>query len=133
MLGHLGLNVPDLAVAREYYADLLPRVGFELFVDGDDQFAFMPAGGKRGTFLFFYPTRNPTPYAREDTTGLQHLAFMAPTRSAVDDIHRWALDRSNEVLHAPRVFPEYPQPYYATFWLDPFGITLESVCHHDRD
>jgi hypothetical protein len=24
----------------------------------------------------------------------------------------------------------YPPPYYATFWLDPFGMMLEAVCHH---
>ena len=37
------------------------------------------------------------------------------------------------VLHEPRVFPEYPQPYYATFWLDPHGFMLEAVCHYDRE
>ena len=45
MLGHIGLNVPDLEIAREYYADLMPRLGFESFLDDTDQFAFMPAGG----------------------------------------------------------------------------------------
>jgi hypothetical protein len=28
--------------------------------------------------------------------------------------------------------PEYP-PYYATFWLDRFGIMPGAVCHDDRD
>lgn len=28
---------------------------------------------------------------------------------------------------------QYPPPYFATFWLDPFGFLLEAVCHHDRD
>ena len=37
------------------------------------------------------------------------------------------------VLHQPREFAEYPQPYFATFWLDPWGVLLEAVCHHDRD
>jgi hypothetical protein len=36
------------------------------------------------------------------------------------------------VLHAPQEFPEYAPPYFATFWLDPFGFMLEAVCHHDR-
>jgi catechol 2,3-dioxygenase-like lactoylglutathione lyase family enzyme len=133
MLGHVGINVPDLEAARRYYGDLLPRVGFEQYVDDPDQFAFMPAGAKRGTYLFFYPTQSPTPYSRHDTTGLQHLAFMVPTRSAVDEIHAWTLGVGSSVLHAPREFPNYPPPYYATFWLDPFGLMLEAVCHHDRD
>ncbi len=33
----------------------------------------------------------------------------------------------------PQEWPQYPPPYFATFWLDPFGIMLEAVCHHDRD
>jgi catechol 2,3-dioxygenase-like lactoylglutathione lyase family enzyme len=133
VLGHVGINVPDLDLALSYYGDLLPRLGFELFVDGDDEFAYMPADGKRGTFLFFYPTRSQEPYSRHTTTGLQHLAFMVPARSAVDEAHAWASDRGGEIVEAPREFPEYPPPYYAAFWLDPFGLMLEVVCHHDRD
>jgi catechol 2,3-dioxygenase-like lactoylglutathione lyase family enzyme len=133
MLGHLGINVPDLEAARRYYRELLPLVGFEPFVDDEDQFAFVPAEGKRGTSLFFYPTRSPEPYSRHDTTGLQHLAFTVPTRSAVHAVHKWARGTGCTVLHEPRQFPEYPPPYFATFWLDPFGMMLEAVCHHDRD
>lgn len=105
MLGHLGINVPDLDAARRYYGELLPRVGFDLFVDGDDQFAYLPAGGKRGTFLFFYPARSPQPYSRQDTTGLQHLAFMVRSRTAVHEVHEWAQQAGSSVLHEPQEFP----------------------------
>jgi len=37
------------------------------------------------------------------------------------------------VLHPPQEWPQYPPPYFAMFWLDPFGLMLEAVCHHDRD
>lgn len=131
MLGHLGLNVPDLAVAREYYDDLLPLLGFETFFAVDDQCAYRPAGGKRGTYLFLYPARDATPYSGEQT-GLQHLAFMVEARSDVDRVYQHVMAAGGHVLHPPREFPEYPPPYYATFWLDPFGIKLEAVCHHDR-
>lgn len=133
VLGHLGINVPDLDAARRYYGELLPLVGFEPFIVDEDQFAFMPAEGKRGTFLFFYPTRSQEPYSRHDTTGLQHLAFMVRTRAAVHEVHRWARGAGSTVLHEPREFPRYPPPYFATFWLDPFGLMLEAVCHYDRD
>lgn len=132
VLGHIGLNVADLAQAQAYYDDLLPLLGFERFLAADDQFAYKPAGGKPGTYLFFYPAADPTPYS-PDKTGLQHLAFMVRTRGDVDLVHRHVLSVAGEVIHPPRVFPEYPPPYYATFWLDPFGIMLEAVCHHDRD
>jgi catechol 2,3-dioxygenase-like lactoylglutathione lyase family enzyme len=133
VLGHIGINVPDLGAARMYYGALLQRVGFETFLDDDTQFAFMPSNGKRGTYLFFYPTEGTEPYSRHTTTGLQHLAFMVSTRSAVDDAHTWARQSGSTVVEAPRVFPEYPPPYYAVFFLDPFGLMIEIVCHHDRD
>jgi hypothetical protein len=63
VLGHLGINVPDLGEARAYYDQLMPMVGFEAFFHTDVEFAYMPAHGKRGTFLFFYrrwkPRRSP--------------------------------------------------------------------------
>lgn len=133
MLGHIGINVPDLEIARFYYGDLLPRVGYEPFVADEHQFAFMPANGKRGTFLFFYPAPSQERYSRHTTTGLQHLAFMVGTRSAVDEVHAWARAVGSDVIHEPRAFPEYPPPYYASFWLDPFGLMLEVVCHYNRD
>jgi catechol 2,3-dioxygenase-like lactoylglutathione lyase family enzyme len=132
MLGHLGINVTDLAAARIYYAALMPLVGFEPFLDEGDQFAFRPAAGKPGTYLFFYPATDRNPYSRE-STGLQHLAFMVKSRSAVRDVHLLVQRLSGTVLFEPQAFPQYPPPYFATFWLDPFGLMLEAVCHYDRD
>jgi catechol 2,3-dioxygenase-like lactoylglutathione lyase family enzyme len=131
VLGHIGLGVPDLAGAQAYYDDLLPLLGFETFLVADDQCAYKPVDGRPGTYLFFYPAADPMPYSR-DRTGLQHLAFMVRSRGDVDRVHRHVLTVAGRVIHEPRVFPEYPPPYYATFWLDPFGIMLEAVCHYDR-
>ncbi|HTI74371.1 MAG TPA: VOC family protein [Mycobacterium sp.] len=132
MLGHIGLNVPELDAARRYYATVMPLLGFETFLDADDEFAYRPAAGKPGTYLFFYPSAEQSPYSRHQT-GLQHLAFMVRTRSAVTAVHDAVVELGSRVLHEPRVFPQYPQPYFATFWLDPWGLMLEAVCHHDRD
>jgi len=132
VLGHLGLNVADLAVARAYYGELLPLLGYELLIDGVDEFGYRPAAGRRGTYLFFYPAADPAPYHR-DRTGLQHLAFSVAGRGQVRAAHARAIALGSTVLHEPQPFPQYPPPYYAAFWLDPFGFMLEAVCHHDRD
>ena len=136
MLGHLGVNVADLVVAKRYYDEVMPLLGYTEFLSAEDEFAYRPAGGKPGTFLFFYPAAEQSAYSRHQT-GLQHLAFRCKRRGLVDDVHRMITALvprcGGEVLHAPRAFPEYPQPYYATFWLDPWGFLLEAVCHHDRD
>lgn len=132
MLGHLGVNVPDLNTAKDYYGRVLPAVGFVEYFSGPDEFAYRRAGDKPGTFLFFYPSMEDGEYSRH-RTGLQHLAFMVKSRSAVRDVHRLVTELGSDVLHAPQEFPEYPPPYYAIFWLDPFGLMLEAVCHYDRD
>lgn len=131
MLGHLGLNVPDLAAAKRYYDDLMPRLAFEPFVSSADQFSYRPAGGKPGTHVFFYGSQEPGPYSCH-RTGLQHLAFMVHTRAEVDALHELVTSRGETVLHEPQEFPQYHAGYYATFWLDPFGFKLEAVCHRDR-
>jgi catechol 2,3-dioxygenase-like lactoylglutathione lyase family enzyme len=136
VLGHIGINVPDLDAARRYYGTVMPLVGFEVFLDADDEFAYRPMAGKPGTYLFFYPSAEQARYSRHQT-GLQHLAFMVRTRSAVTAVHtaviQLAAQSGGRSLHEPRVFPQYPQPYFATFWLDPWGLMLEAVCHHDLD
>ncbi len=110
----------------------MPLVGFEPYLDERDQFAFRLAAGKLGTYLFFYPAGDPGVYSR-DSAGLQHLAFMVRTHSAVHDSHRWVQQRSGEVVYEAQHLPQYPPPYFATFWLDPFGAMFEAVSHHDRD
>ncbi|MEW9556434.1 VOC family protein [Nonomuraea sp. NPDC050783] len=132
MIGHIGINVPDLRTAKSYYDSLMPLLGFEEFFSAEDEFAYRPVNGKPGAYLFVYPAKEPADYSRH-RTGLQHVAFMVRSRSAVEAAHERVTELGATVLHEPRVFPEYPQPYYATFWLDPFGIMLEAVCHHDRE
>jgi catechol 2,3-dioxygenase-like lactoylglutathione lyase family enzyme len=132
MLGHLGINVPDLVAAKAYYDDLMPLLDFETFFAAEDEFSYRPAGRKPGTFIFFYPSGEESDFSRH-RTGLQHLAFAVPSRSAVRAVHEWARDRAAEVIREPQHFPQYPPPYYASFWLDPFEIMLEVVCHHDTD
>jgi catechol-2,3-dioxygenase len=131
-LGHLGLNVADLTTAKAYYDQLMPALGYEGFVASADEVAYMPAEGKRGTFVFLYESQEAGDYSR-DATGLQHLAFMVRTRTDVRDVADLVVELGSTVVHAPQAFPQYGPTYFATFWLDPFGFMLEAVCHHDRD
>jgi catechol 2,3-dioxygenase-like lactoylglutathione lyase family enzyme len=129
-LGHLGINVVDLARAKAYYDELMPMLDFEPFFATDDEFSYRPVDGKPGTYLFFYPALERGDYSRH-RPGLQHLAFIVKTRARVQRAHVWASDRGDTILHEPREFPQYHPGYYATFWLDPEGVMLEVVCHRD--
>lgn len=90
MIGHLGLNVPDLGEAKAYCDKLAPLVDFEEFFHTDDQCAYRPAGGKPGTYLFLYPSTEPAIYSRHGT-GFKHLAFMVKERRDVDAVHGYVV------------------------------------------
>lgn len=124
-LDHIGINVPDVERARGYYDEFMPLVGFQSFFAGDDWFSYAPADGN-GTQLFFYTAQDDTAYSLHGP-GLQHLCFAVATLGQVDAAYVWARDRGDEILHAPRIFPEYHQDHYAGFWLDPHGFKIEVV------
>ena len=132
MLDHLGLNVPDLEAAKAYYDALMPFLGFESFFSTDEEFSYKPAGGKPGTFLFFYCAPHKNQYVRKQV-GLQHVAFRARTRPQVDEAHAKAIELGSEILYAPKLFPQYHDNYYASFWFDPHGFLLEIVCNKPVD
>ena len=128
MIDHIGLNVPDLEVAKTYYDSMMPSLGYEPFFATDEEFSYRPAGGNPGTTVFFYAAPLESEYVRKHV-GLEHLAFRARTRSQVDEAHAKAQETGSPILYSPRVFPQYHETYYATFWFDPHGFLLEIVCH----
>jgi catechol 2,3-dioxygenase-like lactoylglutathione lyase family enzyme len=58
-----------------------------------------------------------------------HLAFMAASREAVREFFAAATGAGAEVLHEPRIWPEYHASYYGAFVRDPDGNNVEAVCH----
>src|ERR1700712_1563359 len=58
-----------------------------------------------------------------------HIAFSAPDRDAVRAFFAAAVSVGAEVLHEPRVWPEYHPNYYGAFVRDPDGNNVEAVCH----
>ncbi len=49
--------------------------------------------------------------------------------AAVEGFFRAGVDLGSEVLHAPRVWPEYHPDYFGAFLRDPDGNNVEAVCH----
>src|ERR1700733_6730165 len=98
MIGHMGLNLSDLGEATAYYDELMPLLGYEPFFPSEGPSAYMPAAGGRGAYLFLYQALQPGAYSR-DAAGLQHLAFVVPTRSAVRAVHTHVISRGDEVLY----------------------------------
>ncbi len=121
MLDHLSVQCADMAASSAFYDAVLAPIGGVRIVDVVD------------TIGYGVPPR-PTFWIGSWSTGggfrETHVAFRAPDRAAVDAVHRAAREVGAEVLHAPRVWPEYHPHYYGVFVRDPDGNNVEAVCHH---
>ena len=128
-IDHIGIGVPDLAVAREYYDELMAVLGLRQWFDtGPGGPLNYGPDGAQGSQLFFYRAEEGGNYSR-GSTGFHHLAFLVETRAVVREAHAWAVSRDAVILDEPAEFPQYGPDCFATYWLDPHGFKLEAVCH----
>ncbi len=58
-----------------------------------------------------------------------HVAFTAPDVEHVRAFFAAAVRAGAEVLHEPRMWPEYHDHYFGGFVRDPDGNNIEAVCH----
>jgi len=105
----------------------MPLVGFVREWDT----GYRPADWQ-GAQIFLYPTMEDGDSSRH-RVGLQHISFSVPTWADVHRVHQWAEDHSHEVVHEPRLFPEYHPLFFATFFLDMQGFMLEAVTYEKLD
>ena len=75
-IDHIGIGVPDLVAAKEYYDGLMPILGLREWFQTSPggPFNYGPDGGE-GAQLFFYQAEEPGTYSRSQT-GLHHIAFL---------------------------------------------------------
>jgi catechol 2,3-dioxygenase-like lactoylglutathione lyase family enzyme len=120
MIDHLGIQVADMAVSAHFYDTVLAPLGGSRIMDYEVAMGY-GVGGKPDFWIGRLTSEGPT---RED-----HIAFEAADRAAVRAFFEAAVGLGAEVLHAPRVFPEYHADYYGAFVRDPDGHNVEAVCH----
>ena len=96
----------------------------------------VPLGGRRvmdfGEVIGFGVPPRPEFWIGPRTTGEgfreTHIAFAAPGRAAVRAFFQAAVSVDAEVLHEPRVWPEYHPGYDGAFVRDPDGNNVEAAC-----
>ena len=128
-IDHIGIGVPDLEAAKEYYDELMSILGLrEWFArQAGDPLNYGPDDA-RGSQLFFYQADEPGTYSRGHT-GFHHIGFLVASRAIVREAHEWARAREAVILDEPGEFPQYGEHCFATYWLDPHGLKLEAVSH----
>mgnify|MGYP000716389276 CR=1 FL=1 len=65
----------------------------------------------------------------EKASGPMHVAFVAPSRAAVDAFYSAAIKAGGRDNGAPGLRPHYHANYYGAFVFDLDGNNAEAVCH----
>jgi catechol 2,3-dioxygenase-like lactoylglutathione lyase family enzyme len=120
MLDHVSIQCADPAASAAFYDAVLAPLGGRRVLDFGEVIGF----GVGQQPDFWIGPRQTGEGFRES-----HLAFAAPDRAAVRAFFEAAVARGAEVLHEPRVWPEYHPGYYGAFVRDPDGNNVEAVCH----
>ncbi|MEU4193809.1 VOC family protein [Kribbella sp. NPDC026611] len=121
MFDHLSVQCDNLDASRRFYEAVLGPLGIKVAMEFGDVLGLSGADGVPKFWL-----------GKQTTGGVQreiHVAFTAPDRATVDQIHDAVQELGAEVLHAPKEWPEYHPGYYAVFMRDPDGNNVEAVTH----
>ena len=119
MIDHFGINCADLRATASFYDKVLATLGHRRLMDFGAAIGYgtdMPA--------FWLSTFDGVGPNRE-----VHLAFTAGDVDAVRAFFDAAVEVGAEVLHEPRLWPEYHEHYFGAFVRDPDGNNVEAVCH----
>jgi catechol 2,3-dioxygenase-like lactoylglutathione lyase family enzyme len=120
MIDHVSVQCADVATSAAFYDAFLAPLGGERVMDFGEVIGYgVPP---RPDFWL-------GPQATGEGFRESHLAFAAPDRAAVRAAYDAAVAAGAEVLHEPRVWPEYHPAYYGAFVRDPDGNNVEAVCH----
>jgi catechol 2,3-dioxygenase-like lactoylglutathione lyase family enzyme len=120
MLDHLSIQCVDVAASATFYDAVLAPLGGGRIMDF-------------GQFIGYGVPPKPDFWIGQQQTGEgfreSHIAFAAVDRATVRAFFDAAVAQGAEVLHEPRLWPEYHATYYGAFVRDPDGNNVEAVCH----
>ena len=120
MLDHVSVQCSDMAASSTFYDSVLAPLGGVRVMDFGEAIGY----GVPPMPDFWISTFDSGEGFRES-----HLAFSASDRAGVRAFFDAAVACGAEVLHEPRLWPEYHPDYYGAFVRDPDGNNVEAVCH----
>lgn len=120
MIDHFGINVADFDSAAAFYDRTLAVLGHRRMEDHSPY----AIGWGTETPAFWISTFEGIGPNREN-----HFAFSAPDAATVRAWFDEAVAAGAEVLHEPRLWPEYHPGYYGAFVRDADGNNVEACCH----
>ena len=122
MIDHLSIQCADVTASARFYDAVLGTLGGTRIMDFGEVIGY--GFGRKPSFWL-----GPFAEGEGEPNREIHVAFVAENRAAVRAFFEAAVAQGAEVLHQPRVWPEYHPTYYGGFVRDPDGNNVEAVCH----
>ena len=120
MIDHLSIQCTDVAASAQFYDLVLAPIGGARAMDFGQVIGFGVAA---------MPDFWIGPFDSGQGFRESHIAFSAGSRAAVQACFDAAVGNGADVLHEPRLWPEYHANYFGAFVRDPDGNNVEFVCH----
>ena len=131
MFSHVFVSVKDFDRALAFHGAVMACLGLERrFCDPARPWAgWHCPGGQRPFFVICHPFDG---QPHEAGNG-QMVAFSAPSRTQVRQVHETALAQGGTCEGAPGLRPQYHPHYYGAYFRDPDGNKFCVVCHEPED
>ncbi len=121
-IAHVVLTVERYQACKEFYAQLLPRLGLRPVIDTD--VFYYCVGGRTAFGIEPAAAEHAGERFDQGRSGLHHVCFRARSRGDIDEIYAFLLEAGAAVVHPPEEAPWAPG-YYSVLFEDPDGIRLE--------
>ena len=124
---HFQIQVSNIQKSATFYGELLGRLAFTKVFETEG----MAEWQKEGTRIIV--AQSPKSFLAHGyhrrRVGLNHLAFRAPSRAAVDELYQnYLVPKKISTLYGgPKEWEGYDPGYYAVYFEDPDRIKLELV------
>jgi len=128
LFDHLGIVVTNLETASKFYTSSLTTIGVELLQDNSiNNYEGWLVYGRRSASDFFVVSAGEPSFWKENShVGMSpiHVAFSAPSESAVEEFYRIGLKNGGQDNGPPGKRPSTTR-YFAAYLIDPDGNNIE--------
>ena len=124
-VGHICLEVSDLAAAKRFYAPLFQELGFKTVLDDRES-----VGWSNESFTFFLgkPEKRRVDKKKPSENEFviaDHVALLLDSRNEVDTVAAFMKKCGFDSLFPPEEHPEFVPGYYSVSYCDPDNNVLE--------
>ena len=139
VLDHIHITVSNLKRWETFYDKLLPLLGFDLRYKEYDcvnahEYEIIEYHHAQFSLGLISPRRcfERESINRRKPGAMHHIAFHVENRHTVDQLYEQFVQQDMQIVHAPRLYPEYCEDYYAFFFKDSEGIELEITSYERK-